>query len=232
MAIVTMADAVAGQVALAAEYNKLIDNIQDLDARLGAVVSANTAHSRLTTLESTTTNTSGNVGIGNQRLSDRLGSGVSNTTNVTTGTATAQLTDIRSRLTAVESGGSVPGAWTPMASYSNSWGSRSGFPILHVRSLPGNNVQIFGTIHRAAGGQAAGTITCTIPVGFRPVGPVAVFAMDSSNYLAAMEIAADGTMTIKVPTTRYTNDTATTYVSGNTISINDTYYVGSGVPNA
>jgi hypothetical protein len=231
MAIVSMTNAVAGQVALASEYNKLISNILDINTRLGQP-DGGVAGTRLTNLESLTTNTSGTVGIGNQRLSDRLGSGVTNTSDVTTGTATAQLNNIRSRLTAVESGGSVPGAWTPMASYSNSWGSRSGFPILHVRTLPGSNVQIFGTIHRAAGGQAAGTVVATIPTGFRPVGPVAVFAMDSSNYLAAMEIAADGTMTIKVPTTRYTDNSATTYLSGNTISINDTYYIGSGVPNA
>jgi hypothetical protein len=58
--------------------------------------------SRVTTVESRTTNTSGNVGIGNQRLSDRLGAGVDNTTNVTTGTATAQLTDLRTRVGVVE----------------------------------------------------------------------------------------------------------------------------------
>lgn len=37
MAIVPMADAVPGAVASSAEYNKLIDNIQDLDARIGSI---------------------------------------------------------------------------------------------------------------------------------------------------------------------------------------------------
>lgn len=68
-----------------------------------ALVNAINAESvDLDVVEARTTNTSGDVGIGNQRLSDRLGSGVSTTSSVTTGTATAQLTDIRSRLTAVE----------------------------------------------------------------------------------------------------------------------------------
>lgn len=40
MAIVPMTDAVPGTVALAAEYNKLIDNIYDLDTRTTAVEAA------------------------------------------------------------------------------------------------------------------------------------------------------------------------------------------------
>lgn len=105
MALVTMADAVAGQVALAAEYNKHKTNILDLDARLGAVTSGLTAHARLTALEAITSDTAtAPGGIGNQRLADRLGTGVGTTTNVTTGHATAQLTDIRTRLGVLESG--------------------------------------------------------------------------------------------------------------------------------
>jgi hypothetical protein len=223
MAIVSMADASPGAIALASEYNKVTANIRDLDARLGAVVSGSTAHARLTALESLTTNVSGNVGIGNQRLSDRLGSGVSNTTNVTTGTATAQLTDLRTRVGALESGGTLPGAWTAISTYQNSWGSRSGFPVLSVRTLPGDNVQIFGTIYRAAGGQGPGTVTCIIPSGFRPLGSAVIFGMDSSNVLAAMEILANGNMQIKIPIGQ---------TSGNTISISHQYYIGSGVPNA
>ena len=115
MAIVSMADAVAGQVAIAGEYNKLIGNIQDLDARLGPVVAGSPASTRLTNLESRatsletlTTNTTTNGGHGNVQLSTRLGTGVGTSSNVTTGHATAQLTDIRSRLTVVE--GSVSAA--------------------------------------------------------------------------------------------------------------------------
>lgn len=116
MAIVSMTDAISGGVASSAEYNKLIDNILDLDARLGAVVSTSTAHARLNALESLTTNTSGVVGIGNQRLSDRLGAGITTSatadarfgsgvgtgSNVTTGSASSQLTDLRSRASALE----------------------------------------------------------------------------------------------------------------------------------
>jgi hypothetical protein len=101
-----MNDAVAGEVALSAEYNKLIDNILDLDARLGPVVASPNANSRLGTLEARTTDTgTAPGGIGNQQLANRFGTGVGTTTNVTTGTATAQLTDIRSRLTAAEGAG-------------------------------------------------------------------------------------------------------------------------------
>ena len=103
MSIVTMADAVAGATALSAEYNKVTANIRDLDARLGAVVSGSTAHARLTALEAITSDTgTAPGGIGNQRLADRLGTGVGTTTNVTTGTASAQLTDIRTRLGVLE----------------------------------------------------------------------------------------------------------------------------------
>ena len=94
MAIVSMTDAVPGAIASSAEYNKLIDNIQDLDARLGPVVSGSSASVRLAALEALTTNTSGAVGIGNQRLSDRLGSGVTNAS-----TATAQLTALQTLTT-------------------------------------------------------------------------------------------------------------------------------------
>jgi hypothetical protein len=127
MAIVPMTDATSGGIASSAEYNKLIDNIQDLDARIGAVLAANDAATRLTALEALTTNTSGAVGIGNQRLSDRLGAGITTSatadarfgsgvgigSNVITGSASSQLTDIRSRLTAVESatGGAKPIAY-------------------------------------------------------------------------------------------------------------------------
>lgn len=257
MAIVPMTDAASGGIALSAEYNKLIDNIQDLDARLGAVVSGNPAHTRLTSLEtltgggtsgnaaldtrvgsleSLTTNTATNGGHGNVRLSDRLGTGVGTGSNVTTGSATSQLTNIRSRLTTIEGSGLTPGPWTAITSWvtqsGTAWGNRSGFPTFSVRLLPGDNVQVYGTVFRSPGGGAAGQAICTIPVGFRPQGPAVVFGMDSQNNLCAMEILADGTMQIKVPTTRYTDTTSTTWISANTISISHQYYIGTGVPNA
>lgn len=240
MAIVAMADAVSGGVALSAEYNKLIDNIEDIDARVGGVVAANSAHVRLnslesitanvstgnsalgtrvTSLESLTTNTSGNVGIGNQRLSDRLGSGVSNTTNVTTGTATAQLTDVRSRLTTVEGAVNPPGAWVAISSFSNGWSFRSGFPQLSVRTLPGDNVQIFGTLWRSAGASGPGTVVCTIPVGYRPPGSTVVFGMDNNNKIAGGEILSTGAMQLKIPIGE----------TSGTVSWSHIYYIGSGI---
>ena len=104
MAYGNMTPAVSGGIASSAANNQIITNVEDLDTRLDVT-------------EGITTNTSGVVGIGNQRLSDRLGpgvttsataddrlgSGVGTGSNVTTGSATSQLTDIRSRVTTVES---------------------------------------------------------------------------------------------------------------------------------
>ena len=98
-----MADAIMDEPASSFEHNRLRDNVLDLDARLGPVVSGSTAHARLTTLESRTTDTAtAPGGIGNQRLADRLGSGVGTGTNVLTGSASSQLTDARARLTTLE----------------------------------------------------------------------------------------------------------------------------------
>lgn len=102
MAIVAMADAVPGAIASSVEYNKLIDNIYDLDARLGAVVASPSAHTRLTSLETLTTDTATNGGQGNARLADRFGTGVGTGSNVTTGSASSQLGDLRTRATALE----------------------------------------------------------------------------------------------------------------------------------
>lgn len=57
----------------------------------------------LDTVETRTTDTTTNGGHGNVRLSDRLGTGVGTGSNVTTGSATSQLTDLRTRVTTVES---------------------------------------------------------------------------------------------------------------------------------
>lgn len=85
----TIPTRLTGYLVTAAAWNELVNGV-------------NTESVALDTVETRTTDTSGSVGIGNQRLSDRLGSGVSNTANVTTGTATAQLTDLRTRVTTVE----------------------------------------------------------------------------------------------------------------------------------
>jgi hypothetical protein len=103
MAYGNMTPATVGGVASSAANNQIITNVEDLDTRLDVV-------------EARTVNTSGDVGTGNQRLSDRLGSGVTTAatasdrfgtgvgigSNVTTGSATSQLTDLRTRVTATE----------------------------------------------------------------------------------------------------------------------------------
>lgn len=110
MAYGDMADAVAGQIASAAEYNKHKAHIEDLDTRLdsaeASIASGTTGNTalgtRVTTLETRTTDTVTTGGIGNQRLADRLGTGVGTGTNVTTGNAESQLGNLRTRATAVE----------------------------------------------------------------------------------------------------------------------------------
>lgn len=74
MAIVSMTDATLNGIASSAEYNKLIDNIQDLDARLGAVTAASTAHARLAALETLTGGaTNGNAALGAKVQSGTIG---------------------------------------------------------------------------------------------------------------------------------------------------------------
>lgn len=118
MAYGNMTNAVSGQVASAAANNQIITNVEDLDTRLDSAeatiangTSGNSAlNTRLGTVESRTLNTSGNVGIGNQRLSDRLGPNVDTTASTTTGTASTQFADLRSRIVTLEAatGGAKP----------------------------------------------------------------------------------------------------------------------------
>jgi hypothetical protein len=81
VAIVAMADAVSGTAASSDEYNKVVDNIVDIDSRLGAVVSTSTAHARLNTLESRTTDAS----TGNTALGSRVSTLETRTTDASTG---------------------------------------------------------------------------------------------------------------------------------------------------
>lgn len=117
-----------GNIAQSARYNQLVANVDDLDTRLdvtealttntsgtvgtgnqrlsdrlgAGVTNANTASSQLSALQTLTTDTATNGGQGNARLADRFGTGVGTGANVTTGSATSQLTDLRSRATALE----------------------------------------------------------------------------------------------------------------------------------
>lgn len=112
MAYGNMTPAVPGGIASSAANNQIIINVDDLDTRLD-------------TVESRTTDTSGVVGIGNQRLSDRLGAGVTTSatadarfgsgvgtgSNVTTGSATSQLVDLRSRVSTLEAAAGAAAVW-------------------------------------------------------------------------------------------------------------------------
>lgn len=68
MAFVEMQEAVPGEVAQAAEYNNVVNNVLDLDARVTTLVSVNNSQdAAISTLESRTTNgTTGNVALGNR----------------------------------------------------------------------------------------------------------------------------------------------------------------------
>jgi hypothetical protein len=92
MAFVPVAKAVSGRPASSAENNKLIDNVNDLHARMG---DAFTAENNVSTTMQATIN----------RIADvegRLGEGVGTTNDPVTGTATAQLGALRNRVAAVE----------------------------------------------------------------------------------------------------------------------------------
>jgi hypothetical protein len=102
---------VTGETVTAAQLNThLRDNMVDLDARLDTYDAANlsarlaTEEANVDALQSLTTNTSGAVGVGNQRLSDRLGSGVTNANTATSQFAAGVAADAvqDGRLTAIE----------------------------------------------------------------------------------------------------------------------------------
>lgn len=89
MPIVPMADAVAGQVASSAEYNKIIDNVEGLDERLqdvedltdDASIGNAALDGRMDTVEARTTNGT----YGNTALDTRLGTVETRTTHASTG---------------------------------------------------------------------------------------------------------------------------------------------------
>lgn len=92
MAFVPVAKAVPGKPASSAENNKLIDNVNDLHARMG---NAFTAQDNVSvTMQATIDSVSA--------LDNRLGEGVGSTEDPNTGTATAQLGALRNRVAAVE----------------------------------------------------------------------------------------------------------------------------------
>lgn len=143
MAIVSMAYAVAGLVASSAEYNKVVDNVNDLDARLGAVVSGSSAKVRLDDLETLTTNTATNGGHGNVQLSTRLGTGVT-----TASTATAQFATLTTRTTDVSTGNTALGSRVS-ALEALSGGAA---PFIHAKNSASGN-SITGSTHASQSWQ-------------------------------------------------------------------------------
>lgn len=92
MAFVPVAKAKSGRPASSAENNKLIDNVNDLHARMGDAFTAENNVS--VTMQATIDSVSA--------LDSRLGEGVGSTDDPVTGTATAQFSALRDRVAAVE----------------------------------------------------------------------------------------------------------------------------------
>lgn len=134
MAFGNMTNAVAGAVASAAANNVIISNVENLDTRLDSAEA---------TIADTATSPGG---IGNQRLADRFGSTVGTGSNVTTGSASSQLTDIRSRLdTGVGTGsnvttGSATAQLTDLRTRATNLEAGSTFPMVRVMRVIGGGV--------------------------------------------------------------------------------------------
>lgn len=143
MAFGNMTNAVAGAVASAAANNVIISNVENLDTRLDSAEA---------TIADTATSPGG---IGNQRLADRFGSTVGTGSNVTTGSASSQLTDIRSRLdTGVGTGsnvttGSATAQLTDLRSRVASVESGLNFPAASVVRIAGGGAGDIGTVKNA-----------------------------------------------------------------------------------
>lgn len=128
-----------------AQFTAVTGRATALETLTGGAVNGNVALGTLLgTVDSRTTNTSGNVGIGNQRLSDRLGAGVDNTTNVTSGTATAQLTDIRARIGAAQT--ASPSVADRLGSLEAAAGTSAVASVLSGAATPSIPANVFTSI--------------------------------------------------------------------------------------
>lgn len=215
MAIVSMPSHVDGDIYPAADYMKLKGNIEDLDARLGNVLSSNTAHSRLTALE-TLTGASGATAAGNAALSSRLGTGVttSNTATSQFSAVNSSLTSQGNRISALETpSSSSPGGgpWIYVSTLTNGWVNRSSidgatWQDLRMRWLPGGNVQVEGVIKRSAGGVGTNSPLFTISTAaMRPGKDQIITIFQDSGVPCGIRL--------------YPNGDCNSYVSGTTTSV-------------
>jgi hypothetical protein len=71
--------------------------------------------------------------------------------------------DLTDRVAALEA--DVPGAWTALT-LQNGWTASSGTFVPSYRKVPGNKVELAGTL--TGGTNSNGTVVANLPVGFRP----------------------------------------------------------------
>ena len=172
-----MVDAVSNTPASSGEYNKLIDNILDLNTRTLASTSAiaDGTSGNAALAAKVNSGTIGNTPLGakvndatkgNDALSAKVNSGtIGNTAlGALVNDASVGNTALDSRVDALEAGSSSVGSWVAITAFSNSWVNRTGgsFYTLKVRTLPGNNIEIVGTLSRT-GTPVSGETICTLP---------------------------------------------------------------------
>ncbi|WP_367137883.1 hypothetical protein [Saccharothrix sp. HUAS TT1] len=157
MAIVPMQDAVPGDVASAAEYNKLIDNIQDLNSRTTTVETRTTHAStgntalgtRVTTLETRTTD----VSTGNAALGTRTTTLETRTTDVSTGNTAlgTRVTTLETRTTDGTTGNTALGTRTTTLETNQGTRGANGTVYSEIGTLKST------TTHASTGNTALGT---------------------------------------------------------------------------
>lgn len=227
------------------DWDQLGDNIDDLDARMIAAVSVSnalradlgtwsggTAISRLGSLETVT-------GTG---ASSKFGSGVGTGSNVTTGSATSQLTDLRSRATAVE------GRATALEAARASGWWKATDSTQNIAYAPGSssNTPLYATAVTTPVGltMAAGTGIVTVGAGYAGWYQLSaqfdINAANATTHLVVLSLTNGagsvtyGTDTAYYPTTAWTahNATALVYLAAAaTFKASLSVYTGTGSGN-
>lgn len=194
-----MDDAVSGAPASSSDYNLLIDNILDLNTRMTDGTSGNTALS--TKVNSGT--------IGNTALGALVNSG--SVGNTALGALVNHITKgnnaLDTRVTALEAASAAVGAWVPITTFSGTWANRTtggDFMSLKVRILPGNNIQILGSIWKPSGSAVNGEQMFTLAAAYRPTHEVFVPVTLSNTLGGALHIYPTGVVE------QYTTNPATT----------------------
>lgn len=208
MAFGNMTPAVPGGVASSAANNQIITNVDNLDTRLDVT-------------EALTTNTTTNGGQGNARLADRLGTGVGTGSNVTTGSATSQLTDVRARLVTLE---------TAPAPTSGPLGFKGEVKRTSVDSVTTDTILEVATVSLSANRRyrAIWDFNYDTPTGVGanfPFFRIRVSAAGGSVTTSSTVIAAKNVNTVAV-------QTPCTIIGTFTVATNNTYQVGTSASRA